>query len=489
MNRRGRWHRRRCILTLAALTTVAMVLLNRGAQAEGEESTWTEITYKGKRYVSLREVARFYGFSFEMRDKSFTLTSEHVTIRGRGSSKALVLNGLIFFLSHRVLPWGDGAILSSFDLASVLDPILRPTAERKPTQLTNIVLNPAHGGTTPGVSENGAVEKDIVLDLALRIRSALGRRPFRVVLTREGDIDLSVEERLSLAHALPGESVFISLHLAHGNPKARGLEVYTLPPPGTPATYDRDSAPVPYSFRPGNINERQNTALAVAVQSQAFHENLVSGGIKRARFPELKAISVPAIYCRVGNLSHREEALQLTNPAYRERLATAVANGIRRYARVMEQGIEEHLLEREKMPLQFSKVEVFPDRVRSLHGEKRRVRFEIKARKLGEIDPEKVDVQVYFFDLVNGEKIDLTTANPPGVEWISVLPDWKSTDREVLEVTYEHPTPTPDELSSFGQRFYYGFVARLIYDGRLADSHSQPTNLDRGLFHFTPVYP
>lgn len=463
---------------------------NHRADGRGASSkTWNEIHYKGRTYVSFQDAANFYGLENERTGKAISLISESVRIQARTSSKALVLNGLTFYLSHPVLPWDDRAIVSNFDIINVIDPILRPTALRDPAILTTVILDPAHGGSELGIASDKGNEKDIVLDLANRIRENLGRSRLKVVLTRDGDTHLTVEERLLVAGAVAGEALFVSLHLGKGNARARGLEVFTLPPPSTPATYDPDSVWPDDSFYPGNINDRENMALAVAIQGQALRERLVSAGIKRARFPELKGIAVPAVYCRAGFLTNREEAAQLAQASHLDKLAIAFSNGIRRYAKVMEQGMERHVLRKSEAPLTIAGVEVIPDLVRSLEGDQRRLQIKIRAHKKAEIDPAKVDLQVYFFDSVNREKLDLSTADEPRVEWISVLPDWKGTDTEVLQVTYHHPPQTLVEMKSIGQRFYYGFVVRLVYDGQLLDAYSEPSNLKRCLSHFTPVFP
>lgn len=451
---------------------------------------WQPVRYKGRGYVYLEDVGRFYGLDHVRDGKRVSLRSDQVRLEALAGSRGLVLNGLNFHLSYPVLPWGDRVIVSNLDLANVIDPTLRPAALREPARLQTVIIDAAHGGLAAGFSGACGVEKEVTLDLARRLRHHLAEMPFEVRLTRDGDYDLSMEERLALAAAVPGESVFVSLHLGDGDPAARGLDVFTLPPPGTPGTYEdpevsrRDDA-----FPPGNLNDRESLALAVAIQAEALRGNFRRGGLKRARFPELAGIGVPAVFCTAGYVSNSEDAALLGKPAYREQLAGALARGIRRYARVLEDGFEAHQARREQAPLVISGVKLFADQVRSEQGEKRRVRIDIRRQKAMTVDPLKLELQVFFFDLVNGRDLDLSTADPPAVEWISVLPDWKATDTEVVEVTYSLPAMTTEERKAFGQRFYHGFVCRLVYDGKLHDTHSDPANLHRALPHFTTVFP
>lgn len=490
----GSLQRVACLLLFSSWL-ISPLLAKDGETAKNEADAspkvgWKEVRHKGRGYVSLNDVAKFYGLTFSRDEKWVRLTDDKVRLEFITGTKGLLLNGLQFYLSYPVLPWGeDLVIVSNFDLVNVIDPTLRPSSQRDPSQLQTVIIDAAHGGRSAGVSGKCGVEKNITLDLALRVRMHLAGAPFKVMLTREGDFELSVDDRLALARSVSGEAVFVSLHLGSGNPKARGLEIFTLPPPYTPATYDPPATKPDDGFYPGNINDRESLALAVAIQGQAVRQNLRTLGLKRARFDELKGISVPAVYCRAGFVSNKDDAALLGNPAHIDKMAKTIADGIRRYARVIEEGMEKHVMKRENDPLLISNVEVFADQVRSIEGEKRRVRLDIQARDSIDVEPEKLEVQVFFFDLVNQESLDLTTADPPETQWISILPDWKATDTEVMEVGYTLPAMSEEEQRAFGHRFYYGFVARLVYDGRLVDSYAEPANLWRGLPHFITVFP
>lgn len=491
------WSSRRRLLAFALLFAVitGTIVAKEGVVAQEPAASeprepWKEVRHNGRAYVSLEDVGRFYDLSFNRDEKRARLMNESVKLEFITGTKGLLLNGLQFYLSYPVLPWGeDRVIVSNFDLVNVIDPTLRPSSERDPSQLQTVIINASHGGKDAGISGPFGVEKNFTLDLALRLKKQLADTPYRIVLTREGDFDLSIADRFALAESVKGEAIFVSLHLGNGNPNARGLEISTLPPPYTPATYDPVDAEPDTSFYPGNINDRESLALAVAIQGQALRQKLRALGLKRSRYEELKGIDIPAVYCRAGFITNKEDVKLLRQPEHLDEIAKVLAGGIKRYASVMEEGIEQYTLRRAQDPLIISKIEVFPDQVRSLQGEKRRVRFDIRAHESTEIDPAKVDVQVYFFDIVNGKTLDLSAADPPAVEWISVLPDWKATDTEVMEVSYVLPAMNEEEFKAFGQRFYYGFVARLVYDGKLVDSYSEPANLRRGLPHFTTVFP
>src|SRR6185369_13860094 len=82
-----------------------------------------------------------------------------------------------------------------------------------PMSIRRIVIDPGHGGAHWGtVARSGAMEKDITLDLALRLRRLLQDASFEVLLTRESDVTMSLEERVAFANARRAD-VFVSIHV------------------------------------------------------------------------------------------------------------------------------------------------------------------------------------------------------------------------------------------------------------------------------------
>ena len=82
-----------------------------------------------------------------------------------------------------------------------------------PLPIKRIVLDPGHGGAQAGaMAESGASEKEITLDLALRLRRLLQDASFEVLLTREADVTMSLEQRVAFANARRAD-VFVSIHV------------------------------------------------------------------------------------------------------------------------------------------------------------------------------------------------------------------------------------------------------------------------------------
>lgn len=113
----------------------------------------------------------------------------------------------------------------------------------------------------------------------------------------------------------------------------------------------------------------------------------------------------------------------------------------------------------------------------TLNGEKVVLRIPILRHGMSAIDPNQVDIDVFFFDRVNGEKVAQTIANEPLSTWSSPPVDWSGVGEEALDVTYFLPALTPGEIQNHGRRSYHGYVVRLYYQHKLQDVAAEPRDL------------
>lgn len=111
------------------------------------------------------------------------------------------------------------------------------------------------------------------------------------------------------------------------------------------------------------------------------------------------------------------------------------------------------------------------------NGEKVVLHIPILRQGNTAIDPAQVDVNVYFFDRVNGEKIAQTIADEPPSTWGAPPVDWTGLGEEPLDVTYFLPTLTPGEITAHGRRAYHGYLVRLYYQDKLQDVAAEPRDL------------
>jgi N-acetylmuramoyl-L-alanine amidase len=202
-----------------------------------------------------------------------------------------------------------------------------------PSPTRTIVLDPGHGGKDCGArsASDGGCEKDFALDWALRLRTLLEPRGWRVALTRSNDIFVPLAERVSLAERL-GADVFLSFHFnsGDGNPRLAGLETFCLTPTGMPSSLQRDFEDDPAQKYPNNAFDEQNVRLAFALHRALLQRTGVGDrGVGRARFMSvLRGQNRPAVLIEAGYLSNPVEARKIATPEYRQLLAEAVLAGL-----------------------------------------------------------------------------------------------------------------------------------------------------------------
>lgn len=203
-----------------------------------------------------------------------------------------------------------------------------------------VIIDPGHGGGDSGAVAQGVVEKDLNLDVGLRVGRALRARGVAVRLTREDDHFVPLEDRVRFANALPG-AVFVSIHFndASGDGRstgsASGIETYycehKLAPTGGwmwASLLGKTKAPVPDAG--WAIHEGQT--LAGCIQGTLIAGTQAENrGIKERSLYVTHRVSGPAVLVEGGFVSHPGEARRLGDPTYRQVLAECIAEGIVRY--------------------------------------------------------------------------------------------------------------------------------------------------------------
>lgn len=221
----------------------------------------------------------------------------------------------------------------TLDLNKTILPLLQGEEISVPHSSPIIVIDPGHGGENPGTRSvlGNHYEKEFTLDWALRLQSILAANNCRALLTRSNDTDLALSNRVAFA-AEHKADVFISLHFnsAAPNETEAGLETYCLTPAGMPSSLTRGYSDELLQSFPNNAFDIQNLFLALRVHKALLQANgHRDRGIRHARFPGvLRGQQRPAILVEGGYLSNPQEARQISDPAYRQRLAEAVARAL-----------------------------------------------------------------------------------------------------------------------------------------------------------------
>lgn len=221
-----------------------------------------------------------------------------------------------------------------------------------PLPVRTVVLDPGHGGHDFGtIGPRNLAEKEIALDVALRLRNLLADQGFAVLLTRERDEAVALDQRAAFANASAGD-LFMSIHVNWiPNQKARGVETYYLGPTDDPfltqlAAAENQNAGYSLSDLKrllegiyADIRQDESRLLAEAVNGKLYQSlslsnpRLVDRGVKRAPFIVLVATEMPAVLAEVSCLSNQEEARLLADPGYRHLIARSLFAGIVSYAR------------------------------------------------------------------------------------------------------------------------------------------------------------
>jgi N-acetylmuramoyl-L-alanine amidase len=213
-----------------------------------------------------------------------------------------------------------------------------------------IVIDPGHGGHDPGtMDKRGLREKDIVLDISQRVRKLLETDGFEVLMTRDRDVFIPLEERTAIANS-KGADLFVSIHVnAARSTKPRGTETYYLNLATTPDAEEvaaRENAVTTRRLTDlqsilqkvmNNSKITESRDLAGRVQMDlssglyASTQDSRNRGVKTAPFYVLLGAQMPSVLVEVAYLTNRKDAELLGDSAFRQKAAESIARGIRSY--------------------------------------------------------------------------------------------------------------------------------------------------------------
>lgn len=229
-------------------------------------------------------------------------------------------------------------------------PAAAPALQDRPV----IVIDPGHGGVDPGaVAVDGSFEKSLVLEMALDLRRLIeetGR--YRVALTRERDIFISLPNRITRTRELGGQ-VFISLHADSLRiAEQRGASVYTLSETASDAEaarlanqenkaeilagtdlsqHDVVVATILLDLAQRDTNNRSITFADLLAEEMATVATMLRKHRRFAGFAVLKSPDIPSVLLELGYLSNPDDARNLAQPDYRARLSRAIVRALDRF--------------------------------------------------------------------------------------------------------------------------------------------------------------
>ena len=291
------------------------------------------MTYAGKRYVALKDLAAMYGLPLTMPGgKALLIRGQYTGLQFTADGRQAVINGSLVWLHAPVSKVGGLWSISDADAQFVVDPLVRPSAYLGARGLRTVVLDAGHGGKDPGtVGRGGIREKDLALDIALRVKAHLAAAGLRVVMTRDGDRFWELEDRPYLAARGAGD-VFVSIHMnAAASRTVQGVETFATAAEHYPPTAE-SKLTGKYPAVPNNQFNHSNAILGSQIQRALVGITRAEDrGLKRARFVVLRNSAMPAALVECGFLSNPQEEQKLSTPSYRETVAQGVAQGILNY--------------------------------------------------------------------------------------------------------------------------------------------------------------
>jgi N-acetylmuramoyl-L-alanine amidase len=308
------------------------------------QSPWELVKRNDQEFVTLRSFCKFYKVNYESPQElsQIRCKNNRTTFLFKKNSRELMINGGRYWLSFPVVEDAEAKdwLISRVDLVKLFEPVLRPWMVPQKRIVRGVVVDAGHGGEDKGaVSRRGNLEKDYALDTAQRLEKLLKEQKIPVVMTRGTDQFVPLTERAQIASRYT-DFIFVSLHYNSARQAARGLETYCLTPRGAGSTQAEGQVERgDFQRLPGNANDIFNVLLADQVHRQIIKLNPgdieADRGLKRARFVVLKEPTIPAILVEGGFLSNRMESAVIDTPAYRQKLAAAVLEGILVYIQMM----------------------------------------------------------------------------------------------------------------------------------------------------------
>ncbi|HEY3856655.1 MAG TPA: N-acetylmuramoyl-L-alanine amidase [Verrucomicrobiae bacterium] len=309
------------------------VLLTATAQASLKNLE--RVTVSGSDYVRIAEWADSSGLSMKWnrKESAVTVSGGAESLDFTIDSRRVQVGGVTVWLSLPVVNRSGVALISLSDLRTTLEPVLFP--RKSEARVKTICLDPGHGGKDPGKTYNHNYEKEYTLLLARQVESMLKEEGFKVVLTRNRDEFIELGDRpLTAEHH--GADLFVSMHYNAADADVRGVEVYCLTPAGMNSS-DVGGGRAALAGEAGNAQDDRNALLAYNAQKSITRSLPVEDrGVKRSRFEVLREARMPAILIEGGFLSQPADARNISDPAFRKRMAHAIVEGIVAYKHAVE---------------------------------------------------------------------------------------------------------------------------------------------------------
>jgi len=304
----------------------------------------TERIFSKEKYINIDSFCKKYDLEYD-----YDTIGDIVRIHSDGQQIKLLLNSSIgsfnetvFALNNKLL-YKDGLLWVSKDLDKIFSKD-KPITLRPTFQIKTIVVDPGHGGKDPGaISVRGLKEKDINLAVSRYLKQTLEGYGFKVILTRDRDTFLSLEQRTEIAKQHKAD-LFISIHANSNRSKSvTGAEVYHLLPSRVNSTKRALRLAKSESFFGHKISGDVETILWDLSIRRNFSSSVELSNIlyftfkklginikppRKAPFYVLRFAYVPSVLVEIGYLSNYQEEKILRKKYYQKQIVNAISQAI-----------------------------------------------------------------------------------------------------------------------------------------------------------------
>lgn len=205
------------------------------------------------------------------------------------------------YVSELLIPKIRGHLITSYTPL-----VVTPDISAYGSVSGTIVIDPGHGGKDPGAtSYTGNYEKAVNLSIARKVASHLENRGARVIMTRNSDTYIELNERAEIANRA-GADLFVSIHA--DSHKSRSQNGYTI-----------------YVARSASWSSKK---IGVAIDQAMGQTGLSSVGMRNSDFRVLVRTTCPAVLIECGYLTNPSEAALLDDSDFQDRIARAITDGI-----------------------------------------------------------------------------------------------------------------------------------------------------------------
>ncbi len=318
----------------------------------------------GARYISADSFSQAYNLDSDWDSiaRKLTLRKGDQEVRVMADSAVALINNTAQTMEEEAKFYRGSLVIPQSFVQSKLIPLFkeryierrRVPAEVSGLPIRTVIIDPGHGGKDPGaIGRGGLKEKDVVLDIARKLKAKLNAAGIKVILTRESDQFVSLSQRAKIANATEAD-FFISIHANASRSRwVSGVEVFCLSESiddnlrsfKAAENYDlniqepysgKDTAAILWHliYRDDRKSANQMARLVCSSLSRGLSQR--NRGTKPARFYVLKT-NMPAILVEVGFISNLAEEKRLRTAAYRNKIAQGITEGIVEYHRQLTQ--------------------------------------------------------------------------------------------------------------------------------------------------------